>query len=151
MEHQCEQLQSSEYETPTNSQQKSFVPPPPPPPLPNFQLTPVNTPLKFENKKFISQPIRNGLPSGKELLKDLKKVQLRKIDKSPGGGPLKKPKQINDPGDFLEAVLKRRFGLIQNSPDSSLESVSIEANNSFNSVSHCANYSDGRNFKSTVY
>ncbi|KAK6627513.1 hypothetical protein RUM44_009991 [Polyplax serrata] len=156
MEHQCDQFQCSGYGTLSNAPEcapksaKLPAPlPPPPPPMPVFSLA--ATPLKLEGKKkSIIPPIKNGLPTGKELLKDLKKVQLRKIDKSPGGGPIKKVKKINDPGDFLEAVLRRRFGLIQNSPESSIESISIEANDSFTSGTLNGNYEAERNLKITV-
>ena len=162
MEHQCEQMMSSGYGTSTNpseQSQKSSTPtaplppppPPPPPPLPTFELLP--TPIKLENKKKTVIPtIKNGLPTGKELLRDLKKVQLRKIEKSPGGGPLKKPKKINNPGDFLEAALKKRFGLIQNSSESSIDVESLGSHDSFNSDknnSSSNNYQVGKNIKYT--
>ncbi|XP_058801317.1 mitochondrial fission regulator 2-like isoform X2 [Phymastichus coffea] len=106
-------------------------PPPPPPPLP-----PPTTPhiarraslqehINDERKK----PPLNTQKSMGDMLKDIDKVKLRPIAKSPNGGPLR-IKRENSPCNDLQEILRRRY-LAMQSPDSRNSSVNLTVDESF--------------------
>jgi hypothetical protein len=70
-------------------------PPPPPPPLPSLTLS--LTPVRFVHKKSkaihvcpVESKGQNMLPLG-DILKDISKVKLRPVARSPGGNPIRRP------------------------------------------------------------
>lgn len=112
-----------------------LVPPPPPPPLPAAGLLssfdPCNSGLLKEhrtpNKKRnitssgVSQETKT-VPCMMDVLKDINKVKLRAIDRSPGGTPLPKTKKIMqpqwDPATLIAEALKEKFASHLNDDDS---------------------------------
>ncbi|NXR23441.1 MTFR2 regulator, partial [Cinclus mexicanus] len=73
-----------------------------------------------------------NIPSMMDVLKDLNKVQLRAVERSPGGTPLSRPKKMQssdwDPVAVLTHALKQKFAH-KNDEDDSLD----KENNSFDS------------------
>ncbi|NXR74287.1 MTFR2 regulator, partial [Pycnonotus jocosus] len=73
-----------------------------------------------------------NIPSMMDVLKDLNKVQLRAVERSPGGTPLSRPKKMQssdwDPVALLTHALKQKFAH-KNYEDDSLD----KENNSFDS------------------
>ncbi|KFQ12696.1 Mitochondrial fission regulator 2, partial [Leptosomus discolor] len=65
------------------------------------------------------------IPSMMDVLKDLNKVQLRAVERSPGGTPLLKPKKRRstdwDPVALLTHALKQKFAHQNNDEDDSLD------------------------------
>ncbi|KAM9240246.1 mitochondrial fission regulator 2 [Leptosomus discolor] len=65
------------------------------------------------------------VPSMMDVLKDLNKVQLRAVERSPGGTPLSKPKKRRstdwDPVALLTHALKQKFAHQNNDEDDSLD------------------------------
>ncbi|NWX30273.1 MTFR2 regulator, partial [Notiomystis cincta] len=78
------------------------------------------------------QGIKN-VPTMMDVLKDLNKVQLRAVQRSPGGTPLSRPKRRQssdwDPVALLTHALKQKFAHKNNDEDDSLD----KENNSFDS------------------
>ncbi|NXS32791.1 MTFR2 regulator, partial [Pomatostomus ruficeps] len=76
-----------------------------------------------------------NIPSMMDVLKDLNKVQLRAVERSPGGTPLSKPKKWQssdwDPVALLTHALKQKFAHKNYDEDDSLD----KENNSFDSSS----------------
>ncbi|XP_075604286.1 mitochondrial fission regulator 2 [Balearica regulorum gibbericeps] len=74
-----------------------------------------------------------NIPSMMDVLKDLNKVQLRAIERSPGGTPLSKPKKRQssdwDPVALLTHALKQKFAHKNDDEDDSLD----KENRSFDS------------------
>ncbi|NWV41472.1 MTFR2 regulator, partial [Grantiella picta] len=74
-----------------------------------------------------------NIPSMMDVLKDLNKVQLRAVERSPGGTPLAKPKKRQssdwDPVALLTQALKQKFAYKYNDEDDSLD----KENQSFDS------------------
>uniref|UniRef100_A0A8C3J426 Mitochondrial fission regulator n=1 Tax=Calidris pygmaea TaxID=425635 RepID=A0A8C3J426_9CHAR len=74
-----------------------------------------------------------NVPSMMDVLKDLNKVQLKAIERSPGGTPLSRPKKRQnsdwDPVALLTQALKRKFAHKNNDEDDSLD----KENQSFDS------------------
>ncbi|NWX50697.1 MTFR2 regulator, partial [Steatornis caripensis] len=74
-----------------------------------------------------------NIPSMMDVLKDLNKVQLRAIERSPGGTPLSRPKKRQssdwDPVALLTHALKQKFAHKNNDEDDSLD----KENRSFDS------------------
>ncbi|KAI4485073.1 hypothetical protein M0802_012798 [Mischocyttarus mexicanus] len=107
------------------------TPPPPPPPLP-----PPSTPHiarraslqdhKIEDRKKV--PL-NPQKSMGDILKDIDKVKLRPIARSPGGRPLQM-KRVNSPCNDLQEILRKRYIAMQ-SPDSRNSSGNLTLDNSF--------------------
>ncbi|KAF7399615.1 hypothetical protein HZH68_008207 [Vespula germanica] len=111
--------QSQYTSTASLSSEKDFKPqPPPPPPLP-----PPSTPHiarraslqdhKIEDRKKV--PLNTQKSMG-DILKDIDKVKLRPIARSPGGRPLQM-KRVNSPCNDLQEILRKRYIAMQ-SPDS---------------------------------
>ncbi|XP_012427961.3 mitochondrial fission regulator 2 [Taeniopygia guttata] len=75
----------------------------------------------------------NNFPSMMDVLKDLNKVQLRAVERSPGGTPLSRPKKMQssdwDPVAVLTHALKQKFAHKNDDEDDSLD----KENNSFDS------------------
>ncbi|NXP91758.1 MTFR2 regulator, partial [Passerina amoena] len=76
-----------------------------------------------------------NFPSMMDVLKDLNKVQLRAVERSPGGTPLSRPKKMQssdwDPVAVLTHALKQKFAHKNDDEDDSLD----KENNSFDSSS----------------
>ncbi|NXP96912.1 MTFR2 regulator, partial [Vidua macroura] len=74
-----------------------------------------------------------NFPSMMDVLKDLNKVQLRAVERSPGGTPLSRPKKMQssdwDPVAVLTHALKQKFAHKNDDEDDSLD----KENNSFDS------------------
>ncbi|XP_059324339.1 mitochondrial fission regulator 2 isoform X1 [Ammospiza nelsoni] len=74
-----------------------------------------------------------SFPSMMDVLKDLNKVQLRAVERSPGGTPLSRPKKMQssdwDPVAVLTHALKQKFAHKNDDEDDSLD----KENNSFDS------------------
>ncbi|NXK57428.1 MTFR2 regulator, partial [Sylvietta virens] len=74
-----------------------------------------------------------NVPSMMDVLKDLNKVQLRAVERSPGGTPLSRPKKMQsadwDPVALLTHALKQKFAHKNDDEDDSLD----KENNSFDS------------------
>ncbi|NXX26557.1 MTFR2 regulator, partial [Nicator chloris] len=74
-----------------------------------------------------------NMPSMMDVLKDLNKVQLRAVERSPGGTPLSRPKKMQssdwDPVALLTHALKQKFAHKNDDEDDSLD----KENNSFDS------------------
>lgn len=107
-------------------------PPPPPPPLP-----PPTTPHiarraslqdhKVEDRK---KPAISSQKSMGDVLKDIDKVKLKPIARSPGGRPLR-VKRENSPCNDLQEILRKRYIAMQ-SPDSRNSSLAnLSMNDSF--------------------
>ncbi|XP_014209068.1 mitochondrial fission regulator 1 [Copidosoma floridanum] len=97
----------------------SVRPPPPPPPLP-----PPTTPhiarrasLQDHMNDDRKKPPLNSQKSMGDILKDMNKVKLKPVAKSPNGGPLR-VKRENSPCNDLQEILRRRYLTIAHSPDS---------------------------------
>ncbi|NXI13012.1 MTFR2 regulator, partial [Irena cyanogastra] len=76
-----------------------------------------------------------NFPRMMDVLKDLNKVQLRAVERSPGGTPLSRPKKMQssdwDPVAVLTQALKQKFAHKNDDEDDSLD----KENNSFDSSS----------------
>ncbi|NXN83874.1 MTFR2 regulator, partial [Bombycilla garrulus] len=74
-----------------------------------------------------------NIPSMMDVLKDLSKVQLRAVERSPGGTPLSRPQKTRssdwDPVTFLTHALKQKFAHKNDDEDDSMD----KENNSFDS------------------
>ncbi|NXS02324.1 MTFR2 regulator, partial [Oxylabes madagascariensis] len=74
-----------------------------------------------------------NIPSMMDVLKDLNKVQLRAVERSPGGTPLSRPKKMQssdwDPVALLTHALKQKFAHRNDDEDDSVD----KENNSFDS------------------
>ncbi|XP_068610099.1 mitochondrial fission regulator 2 [Brachionichthys hirsutus] len=124
-------------------------PPPPPPPLPPPPA--LSCPSSFTESLSVLELIRHrkkdekaldkkqlrpqvrGIPSMLDVLKDLKQVQLRSVERSPGGTPISRRRSkgavsnLSDPAALLAEALKRKFSQHrhnissdkENSPDQS--------------------------------
>ncbi|XP_063983260.1 mitochondrial fission regulator 2-like [Diachasmimorpha longicaudata] len=102
----------------SNGNTTTHQPPPQPPPLP-----PPTTPHiarrsslqdhKLEDRK---KPLVVQKSMG-DMLKDLDKVKLKPIERSPGGRPLR-PKRENSPCNDLQEILRRRYVAMRQTPDS---------------------------------
>lgn len=94
------------------------IPPPPPPPLP-----PPSTPHiarrsslqdhKLEERK---KPLIAQKSMG-DMLKDIDKIKLKPVERSPGGRPLRAAKRENSPCSDLQEILRKRYHAMT-SPDS---------------------------------
>ncbi|NXM69287.1 MTFR2 regulator, partial [Serilophus lunatus] len=75
-----------------------------------------------------------NIPSMMDVLKDLNKVQLRAVERSPGGTPLSKPKKRQssdwDPVAFLTHALKQKFAHKNYEDDDSLDKENRSFDNS---------------------
>ncbi|XP_033215547.1 mitochondrial fission regulator 2-like [Belonocnema kinseyi] len=118
----------------TNGKDNDIIgmkPPPPPPPLP-----PPTTPhiarrasLQdhiMEDKK---KPPLNPHKSMGDILKDIDKVKLKPVARSPGGRPLK-IKREDSPCNDLQEILRKRY-LAMRSPDSKNSSATLALDDSF--------------------
>ncbi|XP_015117291.1 mitochondrial fission regulator 2 [Diachasma alloeum] len=102
----------------SNGNTTTHQPPPLPPPLP-----PPTTPHiarrsslqdhKLEDRK---KPLVVQKSMG-DMLKDIDKVKLKPIERSPGGRPLR-PKRVNGPWNDLQEILRRRYIAMGQTPDS---------------------------------
>ncbi|NXY08573.1 MTFR2 regulator, partial [Pteruthius melanotis] len=133
--------------TPLSVSHKHFVIPPPPP-LPSGAPSGVgasNSALELIKQRRAArnsdstagdstdhQRTKN-IPSMMDVLKDLNKVQLRAVERSPGGTPLSKPKKRPssdwDPVALLTHALKQKFSHKNDDEDDSLD----KENHSFDS------------------
>ncbi|KAF7254625.1 Mitochondrial fission regulator 2 [Varanus komodoensis] len=109
------------------------VPPaPPPPPLPS-NLDSCNSAIELIKQRRAANPGRHitesvgwktvkTAPSMMDVLKDMKKVKLRTVERSPGGTPLPKTKKIMqsswDPAALIAEALKEKFASQSNGEDS---------------------------------
>ncbi|XP_074025250.1 mitochondrial fission regulator 2 [Numenius arquata] len=75
-----------------------------------------------------------NIPSMMDVLKDLNKVQLRAIERSPGGTPLSRPKKRQssdwDPVALLTQALKQKFAHKNNDEDDSLDKENLSFDSS---------------------
>lgn len=88
-------------------------PPPPPPPLP-LSLVPVRT-ITSKSKAtslYPTEPSGQAVLSLGDIMKDVAKVKLRPVERTPGGNPVKRPVTPSDPPNILAAALKKRFAAI---------------------------------------
>ncbi|OCT80291.1 mitochondrial fission regulator 2 [Xenopus laevis] len=123
-------LQPSLTSTPLSGQILQPVtpapPPPPPPPPPPAPPSKVNTgesaielirKRKAVHKKSPKERAMvdntNNLPSMMDVLKGMKSIQLRAVERSPGGTPLtrkdKKRRSLDDPAAIIANALKQKF------------------------------------------
>lgn len=106
-------------------------PPPPPPPLP-----PPTTPHiarraslqdhKTEDRRKVPLIAQKSMG---DMLKDIDKVKLKSIERSPGGRPMR-PKRESSPCNDLQDILRRRY-LAMRSPDSRNSSATLNLDDSF--------------------
>ncbi|NWX66216.1 MTFR2 regulator, partial [Promerops cafer] len=134
--------------TPLSVSHNHFVIPSSPPPLPSAAPSGVdatNSALELIKQRRAArnsdstavdstahQRTKN-IPSMMDVLKDLNKVQLRAVERSPGGTPLSRPKKPQssdwDPVTLLTHALKQKFAHKNDDEDDSLD----KENNSFDS------------------
>ncbi|XP_019383130.1 PREDICTED: mitochondrial fission regulator 2 isoform X2 [Gavialis gangeticus] len=108
------------------------LPPPPPPPPSGFDVS--NSAIELIKQRRAARKTstiiddiehqRNKcVPSMMDVLKDLNKVQLRTVERSPGGTPLPRTKKRRslplDPVSFLTRALKQKFAHQNYDDDSS--------------------------------
>lgn len=91
-------------------------PPPPPPPPPMPPMMPLSTPKLVITKSQSVNANTPKRPTGTKMpfdmadvLKDMGKVKLRRIERSPGGTPLRQAPPPTDPNTVLMNVLKKRY------------------------------------------
>lgn len=107
-------------------------PPPPPPPLP-----PPTTPHiarraslqdhKVEDRK---KPVVNTQKSVGDMLKEIDKVKLKPIARSPGGRPLR-VKRENSPCNDLQEILRKRYIAMQSPESRNPSPANLSMNDSF--------------------
>lgn len=105
-------------------------PPPPPPPLP-----PPSTPhiarrasLQDHTTTDWPKPALYTQKSMGDILKDMDKVKLKPVARSPGGRPLRS-KRESTPNNDLQEILRKRYSVVQvESPDSRNTSGSVHDN-----------------------
>uniref|UniRef100_W5K9S4 Mitochondrial fission regulator n=1 Tax=Astyanax mexicanus TaxID=7994 RepID=W5K9S4_ASTMX len=93
-------------------------PPPPPPPSPHVSVSEVIR-QRQAAKKDKAGPSEcttsSSVPSMLDVLKDINKVKLRSVERSPGGTPVRKrrskggPASLSDPAALIAEALKRKF------------------------------------------
>nr|XP_056709596.1 mitochondrial fission regulator 2 [Euleptes europaea] len=128
--------QSAMTSTPIPISSCSTVIPPPPPPLPDAlpsQCNPHISTIELIKQRRAASKIKNitnragcqkakTVPSMTDVLKDINKVKLRAVERSPGGTPLPKTKKVNrlqwDPAALIAKALKEKFAAYSNSDDS---------------------------------
>ncbi|XP_015267336.1 PREDICTED: mitochondrial fission regulator 2 [Gekko japonicus] len=128
--------QSSMTSTPVPISSCSTVIPPPPPPLP--EVLPSESGPQISTTELIKQrraasknkDIANragcqeakAVPSMADVLKDINKVKLRAVERSPGGTPLPRTKKVIrvqwDPAALIAEALKEKFAAHSNDDDS---------------------------------
>ncbi|XP_055455402.1 mitochondrial fission regulator 2 isoform X3 [Psammomys obesus] len=107
--------------------------PPPPPPLPQFFLQPPSSPppqpgsaqtceMKWHSgvKKTHDSQRVSDVPHMLDVLKDMNKVKLRPVERSPGGRPIQKKKRQSsqwDPVSVISNALKQKFAFLDDSFD----------------------------------
>lgn len=120
-------------EEPDHSPSSVFSSPPPPPPLPQFSLPPCFPPVQpgsasrddptpAVGKQHSGVHEMSGshcsesrgvsdVPNMLDVLKDMNKVKLRPIERSPGGRPIQKKRQSLqwDPVSLISNALKKKF------------------------------------------
>ncbi|CAO2628343.1 Mitochondrial fission regulator 2 [Lemmus lemmus] len=129
-------------EEPYHSPSSVFSSPPPPPPLPQFSLQPCFPPVQpgstsrddpttAMGKQHSGVPKMSGshcsesrrasdVPNMLDVLKDMSKVKLRPIERSPGGRPIQKKKGQSlqwDPVSLISNALKQKFAFQDDSFD----------------------------------
>ncbi|XP_033608570.1 mitochondrial fission regulator 1 isoform X2 [Cryptotermes secundus] len=89
------------------------LPPPPPPPLP-LSLIPVRNVSNKSKANSLCPTKSSGeaVLSLGDIMKDVTKVKLRPVERTPGGNPKRRPVTPSDPSNVLAAVLKKRFAAI---------------------------------------
>ncbi|XP_069091309.1 mitochondrial fission regulator 2 isoform X1 [Pleurodeles waltl] len=120
-------------------------PPPPPPPLPPPPL-PASTDVSNSVISLIKKrraannnhPTTNdpwkdsveSMPSMMDVLKDLNKIRLRAVERSPGGTPImkkeKKQNSLSDPAALIASALKQKFAHHKNDDSFGKENQSYE-------------------------
>nr|XP_028579338.1 mitochondrial fission regulator 2 isoform X2 [Podarcis muralis] len=121
--------------TPVPSSHIAVPPPPPAPPCPAVPLSNFdsrNSAIELIKQRRASSKIRNttdstgwqkeeALPTMMDVLKDINKIKLRAVERSPGGTPLPKTKKRIasqwDPAALIAEALKEKFAS-QNNDDS---------------------------------
>ncbi|XP_029452481.1 mitochondrial fission regulator 2 isoform X2 [Rhinatrema bivittatum] len=108
------------------------APPPPPPPVPFTSLDSSSSVVDLIKQRRVAKTrSAAGEPAGKEkaacipsmmdVLKDLSKIRLRAVERSPGGTPITKTKKRNslsDPAALIAHALKQKFAHRKNDDDS---------------------------------
>ncbi|XP_012281717.1 mitochondrial fission regulator 2 [Orussus abietinus] len=123
---------ASEGHLPSGSERfQAVAPPPPPPPLP-----PPTTPHiarraslqdhKIEDSKKVPLIAQKSMSN---ILKDIDKVKLKPVARSPGGRPLR-AKRENSPCNDLQEILRKRY-VAMRSPESGNSSATITQDDSF--------------------
>lgn len=130
-------------EEPGHSPSSVFPYPPPPPPLPQFSLQPCFPPVqpgsasrddlttamgkqrsgvhKMSGSHRSDSHGVSDVPNMLDVLKDMNKVKLRPIERSPGGRPIQKQKRQSlqwDPVSLISSALKQKFAFQDDSFDS---------------------------------
>jgi len=109
-------------------------PPPPPPPLPfsagdtgksarkmsladslQSKSLKITTP---QNSEHPTLQRTSSVPSMTDVLKDIGKVKLKKVDRSAHGTPAKPPKDSDDPATMIALALRKRFAQMNQTTDS---------------------------------
>ncbi|XP_069462854.1 mitochondrial fission regulator 2 [Ambystoma mexicanum] len=121
------------------------IPPPPPPPLPpanpDFSNSVVSlikrrraangNPSTTETVKQTAKETAESMPSMMDVLKDLNKIQLRAVERSPGGTPVmkkgKKRDSLSDPAELIAYALKKKFSHRKNDDSFGKENKSFES------------------------
>ncbi|XP_034232279.1 mitochondrial fission regulator 2-like [Thrips palmi] len=109
-------------------------PPPPPPPLPPMMS--LSTPKLVITKSQTANantPKRPGMKMPfdmADVLKDMGKVKLRRIERSPGGTPLRQAPPATDPNTVLMNVLKKRYAAMHDKTPEKIHRC-LESDSSF--------------------
>ncbi|XP_061482316.1 mitochondrial fission regulator 2 [Rhineura floridana] len=122
--------------TPVPSSLCNIVVPPPPPPLPPSDFDSRKSAIELIKQRRAASKITKvtdsagwqnakAVPSMMEVLKDINKVKLRAVERSPGGTPLPKTKKITqsrwDPAALIAEALKEKFASQGNDDNESFD------------------------------
>ncbi|XP_015594988.1 mitochondrial fission regulator 2 isoform X2 [Cephus cinctus] len=107
------------------------LPPPPPPPLPPPTTPHIARRASLQDHKFEdrTKPQLLAQKSMGDILKDIDKVKLKPVARSPGGRPLR-VKRENSPCNDLQEILRRRY-IAMKTPDSRNSSANVTLDDSF--------------------
>ncbi|XP_043278440.1 mitochondrial fission regulator 2-like [Venturia canescens] len=114
--------------SPDSARGQRFPPPPPPPPPPTTPHIARRASLQDHKLEERKKPLTSQKSMG-DMLKDIDKVKLKPIQRSPGGRPLK-IKRENSPCNDLQEILRRRY-IAMRSPESKNSSINFDPDDSF--------------------
>lgn len=114
-----------------NGKDNDMKPPPPPPPLPPPTTPHIARRASLQDHIIDEKKKPPLLPqkSMGDILKDIDKIRLKPIARSPGGRPVKM-KHENSPCNDLQEILRKRY-LAMRSPDSRDSSLNLALDDSF--------------------